>query len=268
MKTGQPIAIVDAFTETPFRGNPAAVCLCPGPLPDDRMQRIAGEMNLSETAFVDPNIEGGFFLRWFTPRCEVELCGHATLAAAHLLWEEERVPADEPIRFQTRSGPLTCRRVAGEISMDFPEEPGVEMPAPRKLDRILGTSNFEVVERNRFDWLVLLEDESQVRELAPDFRRLLWLGSGGLMVTAPARRPDADFVSRYFAPALGIDEDPVTGSAHCFLGPFWAERLGKNSLVGFQASRRGGTVRVEVPGTGRVTLGGRAVTMMRGELLR
>jgi len=120
MKTGQPIAIVDAFTETPFRGNPAAVCLCRGPLPDDRMQRIAGEMNLSETAFVDPDLEGGFFLRWFTPRCEVELCGHATLAAAHLLWEEGRVPADEPIRFQTRSGPLTCRSAAGEITMDFP----------------------------------------------------------------------------------------------------------------------------------------------------
>ena len=232
------------------------------------MQRIAGEMNLSETAFVDPHPEGGFFLRWFTPRCEVELCGHATLASAHLLWEEGRVALDEPIRFHTRSGPLTCRQLAGEISMDFPEEPGVSTPAPRKLDRILGISSFEEVERNRFDWLVLLEDEKQVRELAPDFRRLLWLGQGGLMVTAPARRSDADFVSRYFAPALGIDEDPVTGSAHCFLGPFWSERLGKNELVGYQASKRGGLVRVAVPGTGRVTLTGRAVTMMRGELLR
>ncbi len=264
----QPIAIVDAFTETPFRGNPAAVCLCRVPLPDDRMQRIAGEMNLSETAFVDPNPDGGFFLRWFTPRCEVELCGHATLAAAHLLWEEGRFPPEEAIRFQTRSGPLTCRRVDGAITMDFPEEPGLPTTAPRKLDRILGVSNFEAVERNRFDLLVLLEDEKEVRELRPDYRRLAWLGSRGLIVTASADRTDADFVSRYFAPGVGIDEDPVTGSAHCFLGPFWADRLGKSSLVGFQASRRGGVVRVEVPGTGRVELTGRALTMMRGELLR
>lgn len=264
----QPICIVDAFTETPFRGNPAAVCVGEAPLPEDRMQRIAAEMNLSETAFVDPNPDGGFYLRWFTPRCEVELCGHATLASAHLLWEEGRVPTTEPIRFLTRSGPLTCRQEEGLIRMDFPEEPGLPTPAPRKLDRMLGVPGFEAVERNRFDYLVLLEHEKDLRELQPDFRRLAWLGMAGVIVTAPAARSDADFVSRYFAPGVGIDEDPVTGSAHCFLGPFWAERLGKNELVGFQASRRGGVVRVDVPGTGRVTLGGRAVTMLRGTLLR
>ena len=264
----QPIAIVDAFTETPFRGNPAAVCLTRVPLPEDRMHRIAAEMNLSETAFVDPNPDGGYFLRWFTPRCEVELCGHATLAAAHLLWEEGQVPAEEPIRFQTRSGPLTCTLSAGSITMDFPEEAGLPTEAPRKLDRILGISNFEAIERNRFDLLVLLEHEKDVRELKPDYRRLAWLGMRGLIVTAPAGRTDADFVSRYFAPGLGVDEDPVTGSAHCFLGPFWAERLDKRELVGFQASRRGGWVRLEVPGTGRVKLSGRAVTVLRGELLR
>lgn len=264
----QPIAIVDAFTETPYRGNPAAVCLGEGPLPEDRMQRIAGEMNLSETAFVDPDRDGSFYLHWFTPRCEVDLCGHATLASAHLLWEEGRVPVEAPIRFLTRSGPLTCRRENGSIAMDFPEEPGVPTQAPRKLDRVLGVSTFEVVERNRFDHLVLLEHEKEVRELQPDFRRLAGLGMRGLIVTAPASRADADFVSRYFAPGVGVDEDPVTGSAHCFLGPFWAERLGKSQLVGFQASRRGGLVGVEVLGTGRVVLRGRAVTVMQGSLLR
>lgn len=264
----QPIAIVDAFTETPFRGNPAAVCLLDGPLHDDRMQRVAAEMNLSETAFVDPNPDGGWYLRWFTPQVEVELCGHATLASAHLLWEEGRVPAGEPIKFHTRSGALTAVRENGSIVMDFPEESGVPASVPRKLDRMLGVSGFEAVERNRFDYLVQVEHEKEVRDLEPDFRRLAYLGIRGLIVTASSSRSDYDFVSRYFAPGVGIDEDPVTGSAHCFLGPFWAERLGKNRLTGYQASRRGGTVGVELTGTGRVLLSGRAVTVMKGQLLR
>lgn len=264
-----PIAIVDAFTETPFRGNPAGVCLTQHPVPDDRMQRIASEMHLSETAFVDPNPDGGFFLRWFTPQCEVELCGHATLASAHLLWEEGVVAPEQEIRFHTRSGVLTCRHENGLIRMDFPEESGVPASTPRKLDRMLGVStNFEAVERNRFAFLIQLDHEKEVRDLQPDFRRLAYLGVHGLIVTAPSSRSDCDFVSRYFAPAVGIDEDPVTGSAHCFLGPFWAERLGKTKLMGYQASKRGGMVAVEVPGNGRVLLGGRAVTVMKGQLLR
>lgn len=257
-----PLDIVDAFADAAFSGNPAAVCLLEQPGDAVWMQRVAGEMNLSETAFVEPRAEG-FGLRWFTPTVEVELCGHATLAAAHVLWERELVPQAQTIRFFTLSGVLTARRSGVWIELDFPMELALASAAPAGLAEALG-ARLVGAYRNRMDWLVELESVQAVRELRPDFLRLAGLPARVVIVTAQGG--DAcDFVSRCFAPAVGIDEDPVTGSAHCALGPFWAARLGKRSLVGRQISRRGGIVRVEVLGT-RVLLSGTALTVLRGGL--
>ena len=264
---------VDAFTAEPFAGNPAAVCLLePGAEPDPAwMQRVAAEMNLSETAFLRPGPEpGAYGLRWFTPTVEVELCGHATLASAHVLWSEGRIGAGEPIRFASASGPLAARPgLKGTIWLDFPATPAEPVGPPSGLVEALGAGAPRWVGRGRFDYLVELEDEAAVRDLAPDLRWLerLTPGSVGVIVTAAAAGRDGyDFVSRYFAPAAGIDEDPVTGSAHCTLGPFWAGRLGRDELTGFQASARGGLVHVR-PAGDRVQLGGRAVTVLRGQLV-
>jgi PhzF family phenazine biosynthesis protein len=268
---------IDAFTSKPFTGNPAAVCLLPHARDAAWMQAVAAEMNLAETAFLVPRAGAdGFDLRWFTPSIEVDLCGHATLASAHGLWELGRLPASTPARFHTRSGVLTCRQEGAWIWMDFPARTATAAATPPGLIDALGlpadTKPIHVG-RNPVAYLVVLDSEAAVRELRPDFRALGKLPGHGAIVTARAQSGSQgaaggayDFVSRFFAPGAGIDEDPVTGSAHCALAPYWAARLGKPALTGYQASARGGTVRVELKGE-RVQLGGQAVTILRGELV-
>ena len=263
---GQRIVQVDAFTDRPFGGNPAAVCVLDNPAGERWMQEVAREMNLSETAYLHP--EGDRFrLRWFTPTVEVDLCGHATLAAAHVLWEERILATDQPARFDTRSGLLTAERRGRWIVLDFPAKPVLPEPPGISLDDLSRALNTRArfAAPNAFDLLVEVESEEAVRSLRPEIGRLAEIPVRGVIVTARASSPEFDFVSRFFAPRLGVDEDPVCGSAHRCLGPFWAERLGKLDLVGYQASARGGVVRVDVRGT-RVTLGGQAVTVLRGEI--
>jgi PhzF family phenazine biosynthesis protein len=262
-----PLYQVDAFTAEPFAGNPAAVCLLEADADPAWMQSVAAEMNLSETAFLRRST-GRYRLRWFTPTVEVELCGHATLASAHVLFSEGLVRAGEPVRFDSASGPLGARRDGdGAIWLDFPATPATPVDPPAGLLDALGAGPARWVGLGRLDYLVELEDEAAVRDLAPDVRRLEPLGSRGVIVTAASGGAGGyDFVSRFFAPGAGIDEDPVTGSAHCALGPFWARRLGRDDLTGFQASDRGGLVRVR-PAGDRVLLGGRAVTVLRGRLV-
>ncbi len=254
---------VDAFTSEPFRGNPAAVCLLPEPRTDDWLQAVAREMNLAETAFLRLADEG-YELRWFTPTVEVDLCGHATLASAHVLWESERLAPSEAARFHTRSGLLTARREGGTIEMDFPGTPAVPVEAPPGLDEGLGVKPTHVA-KSQFDYLAELESEQEVRELQPNFHLLRSLPSRGVIVTAKAGG-GYDFVSRFFAPQSGVDEDPVTGSAHCCLGPYWQAKLGREEFRAYQASARGGEVGVRVAGE-RVYLLGKAVTVIRGEIL-
>src|SRR5690606_34311273 len=263
----QTIIQVDAFTDRPFAGNPAAVCVLAAPRDERWLRDVAREMNLSETAFLVKRGDGAYDLRWFTPTAEVDLCGHVTLASAHVLWEDGHLAPHETARFHTRSGLLTATRTAEWIELDFPATPATPVDPPAGLASALGAEPLWVG-TSRFDLLVLLRDERTVRGLRPDIAALRALDARGIIVTAPASDEHAayDFVSRFFAPAVGVDEDPVTGSAHCALGPFWAERLGKEELVGYQASARGGFVRVRLQGD-RVLLGGRAVTVMRGELL-
>ena len=250
---------VDAFAAEPFTGNPAAVCLLDRPRDDSWMQSVAAEMKHSETAFLLP--EGSAWrLRWFTPATEVDLCGHATLASAHVLFMKEGGLGG--IRFLTRSGELEASRKGDLIELDFPALPAAEEPPPPGLLEALG-ARARSTHRSRFDRLLEFDSEDAVRALAPDFRALLEVDTRGVIVTARGRRHD--FVSRFFAPRVGVDEDPVTGSAHCVLAPFWAARLGKEEMVGFQASPRGGEVRVRLEGD-RVFLGGRAVTVLEGEL--
>lgn len=262
-----PIYQVDAFTDRPFAGNPAGVCLlsAAGPRAQDAswMQAVAREMNLSETGFLVPQGEG-FRLRWFTPAVEVDLCGHGTLASAHVLFTEGHLDVDAQARFHTNSGLLSAARKGDWIELDFPSEPEEPANTPAVLIEALKVRP-KYVGRNRFDYLVEVESEEMVRSLAPDFRLLRSLKERGVMVTSRTRSAGYDFVSRFFAPAAGIDEDPVTGSAHCCLGPFWGRRLGKQELTGYQASARGGVVRVRLAGQ-RVFLSGKAVTVWRGEL--
>ncbi|OQP05642.1 phenazine biosynthesis protein PhzF family [Geobacillus sp. 46C-IIa] len=259
-----PMYIVDAFTDQPFAGNPAAVCLLPQPARDEWMQRVAAEMNLSETAFVVPH-EGGYRLRWFTPKAEVDLCGHATLASAHVLWERGQRRRGEAIAFFTNSGVLTAINNDGWIRLDFPSEaPMLDESPPAVLTDALAAKPL-FIGRNRFDYLVEVDSEQTVYELQPDFRLLQQVDARGVIVTSCSSAGEADFVSRAFFPAIGVPEDPVTGSAHCCLGPYWADRLGKTTLVGHQVSSRGGIVRVTVAGK-RVHLEGKAVTVLKGEL--
>jgi PhzF family phenazine biosynthesis protein len=260
---GLPLFQVDAFTAAPFTGNPAAVCLLSGPREEAWMQALANEMNLSETAFLYPKGED-FSLRWFTPAVEVDLCGHATLASAHILWETGALASDRQARFQTKSGLLSADKRGDWIEMDFPAMPETEAELPPRLAEALGVTPL-YAGKNGFDYLVEVESEEAVRGLKPDFGRLAVVPMRGVMVTSRAAAADFDFVSRFFAPAVGIAEDPVTGSAHCCLGPFWSRRLGRAELTGFQASARGGVVRVRVA-EDRVYLGGQAVTVLRGEL--
>lgn len=254
---------VDAFTSRPFAGNPAAVCLLDEPRDPEWMQAVAAEMNLSETAFVRP-LESGFELRWFTPAVEVDLCGHATLAAAHAMWEAGVAPAEAPIEFHTRSGRLTAARSAETIELNFPATPPTEAQAPLGLSEALGVRPV-FVGKSRFDYLLVLERAADVRALKPDFVRLAGVEARGVIVTSCSDDARFDFVSRFFAPSAGINEDPVTGSAHCCLAPYWQTQLGRAAMTGYQASARGGVVRVRVDGD-RVILGGQAVTVWRGEL--
>jgi len=260
------IVQVDAFTSTLFAGNPAAVCLLEDAAGEEWMQRVAAEMNLSETAFLRRRQDGGYELRWFTPVCEVELCGHATLASAHVLWEDGHLATGEVARFYTMSGRLTAERRHGWIEMDFPAERAEHATAPSEVWKAVGAVPIWVG-RNRFDYLIELESEEAVRELQPDFGRLRQIVARGFIVTARASTPGVDFVSRFFAPSVGVPEDPVTGSAHCCLAPYWAKKLGKEELIACQASARGGTVKVRWQGGDRVVLAGEAVTVLRGELV-
>ena len=259
-----PLVQVDAFTDRPFAGNPAAVCVLTDARDEGWMQNVAREMNVSETAFLVPQ-GGDYQLRWFTPTVEVDLCGHATLASAHALWEGGFLAPDADARFHTRSGLLTARRVDGWIEMDFPSEPARPAPAPAGLVEALG-AHPTWVGKNRMYYVLEVADDADVRELEPDYAKLVDATKHGVVVTARSARGGFDFVSRFFAPALGVPEDPVTGSAHCALAPYWAERLGKKQMVGLQASMRGGVVRVRLAGE-RVILAGQAVTVLTGELM-
>jgi len=258
------IVQVDAFTKTPFRGNPAAVCVLPEPRDERWMQSVAAEMNLSETAFLHRE-EGGFRLRWFTPTVEVDLCGHATLASAHVLWEDGHLARGERARFTSKSGVLTAEMRDELIELDFPAGPTSPTKAPRDLVEGLAVE-IVFVGTTPFDYLVEVGSEEVVRALRPDMTALGRVDTRGIIVTARATTPGYDFVSRFFGPRAGVPEDPVTGSAHCALGPYWRSRLGKDVFHAHQASPRGGDVRVSVAGD-RVKLGGQAVTVLRGELV-
>jgi len=260
------IVQVDSFTQKPFAGNPAAVCVLPEARPEAWMRDVAREMNLSETAFLVPE-NGGYHLRWFTPAVEVALCGHATLASAHVLWQDGHLAPGAQARFRTLSGTLTADRRGEWIEMDFPAKLGTAVEAPAAMLAALGVEGEALaVERNEFDYLVEVGSEERLRALRPDHSALRKLQARGVIVTARASMAGYDFVSRFFAPGAGVDEDPVTGSAHCALGPYWMAKLGKPEFLAYQASARGGTVRVRVAGN-RVLLGGQAVTVMRAELL-
>ncbi len=262
----QPITVVDAFADRPFGGNPAAVCVLPAPAPEPWMRDVAREMNLAETAFLHP-AEDGFSLRWFTPAAEVDLCGHATLASAHVLWEDGHLTPAETARFHTRSGLLTAVRRGDLIELDFPAKLAVAAEPPPALLAALGVRQPRWVGKNAFDYLVEVDSEEAVRRLAPDVHALKALPVRGVIVTSRgAAGQSYDFISRFFAPAVGVPEDPVTGSAHCALAPYWRGHLGKDAMTGYQASARGGTVRVTCVGD-RVKLGGSAVTVLRGEIL-
>lgn len=258
---------VDAFTDTPFAGNPAAVCVLDHARDATWMQRVAQEMNLSETAFLRRR-EEGFALRWFTPTHEVDLCGHATLASAHVLWTEGELGADERARFHTRSGVLEAGRDGRWIRMDFPADPPEATTLPDVLTAALDVAPV-YGGRSARDYLVQVESEAAVRALQPDMAGLRQCETRGVIVTAPAASDAYDFVSRFFAPQVGVPEDPVTGSAHCCLGPYWAHRLGRDALVGQQVSARGGAVQVQMdgPDAARVVLSGQAVTVLRAELV-
>jgi len=256
--------VVDAFTDKSFTGNPAAVCLLSEPADESWMRLVAREMNLSETAFVHP-VEAGLSLRWFTPTTEIALCGHATLATAHILWNTGTIRPEEPARFLTKSGWLTCRRDGSWIEMDFPALMPTPMPAPRELLGGLAVQP-QFVGFTGCRWVVEVADAESVRRLRPDFQQLGRLEVARVVVTAASDVPEYDFISRNFALASGVNEDPVTGSAHCALGPFWQSKLGKSDFTEFQASARGGVVKVSVRGD-RVLLGGQAITVSRVELL-
>ena len=254
---------VDAFTSAPFAGNPAAVCILPEKQDEQWMQQVAREMNLSETAFLLKQPDG-FSLRWFTPATEVNLCGHATLASAHVLWEVGLISVTEQAQFHTRSGLLTAKRHGNLVELDFPalsEEPA---EAPAELIAALQVTP-RYVGKFGAKYLIEVNDEETVRKLDPDFPALRKMPGRGIVVTSIASTAPYDFVSRYFAPWVGVDEDPVTGSAHCCLGPYWGQRLGKQELKAYQASARGGEVHIRL-GQERVYLSGNAVTVFSGTL--
>ncbi len=261
---GQRITVVDAFTHIAFGGNPAAVCVLDQPTTEEWMQSVAREMKHSETAFCIRLQDGSFKLRWFTPDREVRLCGHATLAAAHVLWEEGWLEHRKTARFATLSGELTAAPLGRQIELNFPARPPSEVQAPVGLLEALGVTP-TWIGRDLEDYVVLLADEAEVRACAPRFDALAAVETRGVIITASAAQADVDFVSRFFAPRVGIDEDPVTGSAHCSLTPFWARRLDKTQLSAQQLSARGGELAVELAGD-RVKLRGTCTTTLRGSL--
>ncbi len=260
----QPIIQVDAFTNKSFAGNPAAVCVLQEARDEQWMQKVAQEMNLAETAFLVAH-EDGYNLRWFTPLVEVDLCGHATLASAHVLWEMCQLAAGEQARFYTRSGLLTADQKGEWIELNFPIKPEQEVEEPAHLLQALGVPA-QYIGKNEFDYLVEVDSEEVVRKMRPNFSLLKTLPTRGVIVTSRASTEGYDFVSRFFAPLVGVDEDPVTGSAHSCLAPYWGKKLGKDAMLGYQASARGGIVRVQLEGE-RVLIGGQAVTVLRGELV-
>jgi PhzF family phenazine biosynthesis protein len=255
---------VDAFTNRPFSGNPACVCWLEESANAKWMQSVAAEMNLAETAFVR-GIDGGFELRWFTPTIEVDLCGHATLASAHALWRAGLVPVSELITFHTRSGVLTCTRNGEFIELDFPTTPAKPIAEPNGLADALGVKPVETLQ-SKFDFVAVYDSAAIIRGLKPDFRALGKFPARGVIVTAISDDPQYEFIARFFGPASGIDEDPATGSAYCSLLPYWAARLDKTEMTAYQASSRGGEIRLRLDGD-RVILGGQAVTIWQGELL-
>ena len=261
MKT--PIYQVDAFTEKPFHGNPAGVCFLSTPCTNQWMQGVAQEMNLSETAFLLPE-NSGYRLRWFTPAVEVDLCGHATLASAHILWETGRLASDKMAQFYSRSGLLTARLEGDWIQLNFPVKRLEEVAIPEGLSALLGVTPV-FVGKNQFDYLVEVENEEILRNLQPDMTRLSQIPVRGVIVTCAATTPGYDFMSRFFAPRVGVPEDPVTGSAHCCLAPYWGEKLHKQSMLAYQASARGGELRLGLDGD-RVLISGKAMTIFQGEL--
>ncbi|MBE9178319.1 PhzF family phenazine biosynthesis protein [Oculatella sp. LEGE 06141] len=260
---GLIITQVDAFTDTPFTGNPAAVCVLPTPQSDRWMQNVAREMNLSETAFLLQQADG-YSLRWFTPTVEVDLCGHATLASAHVLWSQGHLTPAEEARFHTRSGLLTAKRLDEWIELNFPAALSEPALAPDALIQGLGVPVVST-SQNPLGYLVEVNSEASVRQMQPDFSLLKTLPVHGVIVTSRADQSHYDFVSRFFAPAMGIDEDPVTGSAHCCLAPYWHDRLNQSEFMAYQASARGGVLNVRYQGD-RVLLRGKAVTVLRGDL--
>ncbi len=262
---GLPLFHVDAFASTAFAGNAAAVCILDGPREDVWLQRVAGEMNLAATTFLSPQ-DGGYGLRWFSPTTELELCGHGTLASAHTLWEQDYLASNVQAQFFTRAGTLTARQEGGWIELNFPAKPEQAIELQPVLEESLGVTPL-YVGKSQLDILVEVESEEVVRRIQPDFGLLTTIPARGVIVTAAASaKPNYDFVSRFFCPSVGINEDPVTGSAHCALSPFWSKRLGRTQLTGYQASIRGGIVRTRFDGD-RVYLGGQALTVLRGELL-
>lgn len=272
MSTSQPVASteltilqVDAFTNKAFGGNPAAVCVLETAAADDWMRAVAAEMNLSETAFLVP-IEDGYHLRWFTPTSEVDLCGHGTLASAHVLWHEGYLTPDQTARFQSRSGLLTAEFSEGWITLNFPVQPVEPIAPPSELALVMPGLTPVFVGGNDTNYFVELETETAVRSLQPNFAQLKKLPKQGLIVTSRADGDKFDFASRYFAPAIGIDEDPVTGAIHCSLTPYWQAKLGKQSLLAQQVSARGGVLKVTMSGD-RVLISGQAVTVLRGNLV-
>jgi PhzF family phenazine biosynthesis protein len=260
----QKITQVDAFTNTRFTGNPAAVCVLETPQADNWMQKIAQEMNLSETAFLIKENDG-FNLRWFTPSVEVPLCGHATLASAHVLWSEGHLLPEKEARFYTKSGLLIANKKDDWIELDFPVNYSQTIEPLSAISDVLGVT-YKSIYLNSLGYLVEVESAELVREMQPNFQQMINLPCANIIVTS---RGDSeyDFVSRFFAPGLGINEDPVTGAAHCCLAPFWRDRLNKDEFLAYQASLRGGMVKVYYPGGNRVFLAGQAITVMRGELL-
>lgn len=260
----QTIIQVDAFAPAPFTGNPAAVCVLAEAADERWMQNVASEMNLAETAFLVPNGDG-FHLRWFTPSVEVELCGHATLASAHVLWEENYLHPDQIARFETLSGVLTAKRNGSWIELDFPADQVQEASPPAGLLDALGI-NATYVGRSKFDYLIEVASEEILRGITPNFSQLNTIDTRGIIVTSNANDSGYDFVSRFFGPRVGVNEDPVTGSAHCALTPYWSKKLGRDTLTGYQASKRGGLLRVQIQDE-RVLISGQAVTVMKGILV-
>lgn len=261
----QRIIIVDAFTSEPFKGNPAAVCVMDRAADAAWMQNVASEMNLAETAFLYPT-DREFHLRWFSPAVEIALCGHATVASAHVLWQYGHLADRTQARFRTMSGLLTADQEAEWIKLDFPAQVASEVVPPSGLLDALGLDSTRFVGRSAFDFLIEVESEDVVRSVKPDMGKLAQVAARGAIVTSRSASQEFDFVSRFFAPAVGVPEDPVTGSAHCCLTPYWAERLGKSDLMAYQASPRGGVLKLALRGD-RVWLFGKAVTVVEGSLL-